>query len=181
LDLLNVAELCASDKLSNGMKFLKKARLPDHVQSAKWALIANFFFEPNQLFTGPLPLAKTLPSSFIMSIAIAVWCASYPTYTFVILIINYRSTVLKPGDTVEVTPPTDLRITNIALGEEVADANSRTSVRMIYRPPMAEEDEDEEDKDDSGALATTILASLTPGKVCSYTAQTLFSTLKISL
>lgn len=73
------------------------------------------------------------------------------------------------------TPPADVRITGMALGDKLEDAHGRTSVKLCYQGPGPEEDpedeenkgEDEDDEDD-GALMTTVLGSLTPGKVCFY-------------
>lgn len=70
------------------------------------------------------------------------------------------------------TPPADVRITGMALGDKLEDAHGRTSVKLCYQGPGPEEDpedeenkgEDEDDEDD-GALMTTVLGSLTPGKV----------------
>ena len=81
-----------------------------------------------------------------------------------------RSLELKPGQTESFVPPGDLRITNVALGDELADEKARTSVKLTYQAPGApDEDEDEEDEDDEeegGEPVTTVLCSLTPGKVC---------------
>ena len=84
-----------------------------------------------------------------------------------------------PGGAKNVIPLRDLRITNVALGEELVDENGRTSVRLVYIGPSAdsdeedEEDEKDEDKDEekddedegSSDAVPTILCSLTPGKV----------------
>lgn len=84
-----------------------------------------------------------------------------------------------PGGARNVIPLRDLRITNVALGEELVDENGRTSVRLVYIGPSADSDEeggkddegededeekDDEDKGSSDAVPT-ILCSLTPGKV----------------
>lgn len=83
-----------------------------------------------------------------------------------------RSVAVKPGEKEAFTlvPQSDLRITNVALGEELADPSGRTSVKLTYLGPSAEDDEDddEDDEDDdgpSGSVTSTILCSLTPGKV----------------
>lgn len=62
----------------------------------------------------------------------------------------------------------------MALGDELADEKGRTSVKLTYQAPGApdEDDEDEEDEEEEGGEpVTTVLCSLTPGKVCnrSYT------------
>ena len=68
--------------------------------------------------------------------------------------------------------PNDLRITNIALGAELADESGRTSVKLTYEPPKPshdsddEEAEEDEDEDDDDEPVTTVLCSLTPSKVC---------------
>ncbi|KAI0769387.1 hypothetical protein BD413DRAFT_613934 [Trametes elegans] len=77
-----------------------------------------------------------------------------------------------PGEPTVISPPSDIKITNIALGDELADESGRTTVKLIYRPPGAdEEDSDEEDEEDEEKeadetqLAATVLCSLTPGKI----------------
>ena len=83
---------------------------------------------------------------------------------------------VSPGEPAVIAPPADLRITNVALGEEVADESGRTTVKLIYRTPGAnsddeeeeeedEENEDEEKEDKPEQLSTAILCSLTCGKV----------------
>ncbi|KZP04083.1 hypothetical protein FIBSPDRAFT_968444 [Athelia psychrophila] len=64
-------------------------------------------------------------------------------------------------------PQSDLRITNIALGDELADASGRTSVKLTYQTPVKldDEDDDEDEEDAPEPLSTTVLGSLTPGKI----------------
>ncbi len=79
-----------------------------------------------------------------------------------------RSLVLSPGEAQSITPPTDVRITNIALGDVLADQKGRTTVKLIYLPPSApesDEDDGEEDEEGAGEPVATVLCSLTPGKV----------------
>ncbi|KAI0358745.1 hypothetical protein OH77DRAFT_1421202 [Trametes cingulata] len=81
------------------------------------------------------------------------------------------SVVATPGEPSVISPPSDIRITNIALGDQLADESGRTTVKLIYRRPGADEEEsdDEEDEDekenDNSDLSTTVLCSLTPGKI----------------
>lgn len=61
-----------------------------------------------------------------------------------------------------------MRITNIALGDVLADQKGRTTVKLIYLPPSApenDEDDGEEDEEGTGEPVATVLCSLTPGKV----------------
>ncbi|TFK44817.1 hypothetical protein BDQ12DRAFT_673624 [Crucibulum laeve] len=81
-----------------------------------------------------------------MSIAIGVW-----------------SIILTPGKEEVVVPQADLRITNAALGDELADAIGRTTVKFTYDTLIRVEDEDEEIE--APPTTTTILCSLTGGKV----------------
>ena len=82
-----------------------------------------------------------------------------------------RSLALKPSEEpVSFIPQSDLRITNIALGDELADASGRTSVKLTYATPIKTPDDGEDDGDGEDAespepLSTTVLGSLTPGKV----------------
>ena len=63
-------------------------------------------------------------------------------------------------------PQSDLRITNIALGDELSDPSGRTSVKLTYQTPIRlDDDEEDEDAESPDPLSTTVLGSLTPGKV----------------
>jgi FK506-binding nuclear protein len=73
---------------------------------------------------------------------------------------------LKPSkEPLSFIPQSDLRITNIALGDELADASGRTSVKLTYQTPIKLDDEDDDDEESVEPLSTTVLGSLTPGKV----------------
>jgi len=89
-------------------------------------------------------------------------------YTLICSVSCYRSQEVKPKETVVIQAVADLRITNVALGETLADASGRTTVKLVYQAAKASEDSDEEEGSDaegeSDAVAT-ILCSLTPGKV----------------
>ncbi|KAI0344744.1 hypothetical protein BDW22DRAFT_1354893 [Trametopsis cervina] len=83
-----------------------------------------------------------------MAVAIAVW-----------------SQALNPGEPIEYAPPADLKITSAALGDELADSNARSSVRLIYSAPCPSEDDEDDDEDLKLEPAATVLCSLTPGKI----------------
>ncbi|KAF5370590.1 hypothetical protein D9758_001975 [Tetrapyrgos nigripes] len=68
---------------------------------------------------------------------------------------------LTAGKTVTITPPADIKITNIALGSEIADKDGRTTVKMTYPKLPAPDDEDEEGVE----TVTATIGSLTPGKI----------------
>ena len=84
---------------------------------------------------------------------------------------------MPPGEPTVITPPADIRITNVALGDEIADEKGRTTVKLVYLAPGArgdDDDEDEEDEDDkenededdeSMKVSTAVLCSLTYGRV----------------
>ncbi|KAK7053399.1 peptidylprolyl isomerase fpr3 [Paramarasmius palmivorus] len=75
---------------------------------------------------------------------------------------------LVPGKKVSILPSADLKITNAALGHELADENGRTSVKLVFRKIVAdqgEDDEDDENESDEVPTSTTFVCSLTPGKV----------------
>ena len=64
--------------------------------------------------------------------------------------------------------PTHVQITNIAFGEDLADASGRTVVKLTYSLPQTSDDEDDDDEDkdeDASPRLTTVLCALTPGKV----------------
>lgn len=83
-----------------------------------------------------------------------------------------RSVAVAPGEPVPVVPPGDVRITNIALGEELADESARTTVKLMYRTPGAseesDEEDDEEDEEEDVEIETTVLCSLIPSKVYTF-------------
>ncbi|KAI0829737.1 hypothetical protein BC628DRAFT_1512543 [Trametes gibbosa] len=91
-----------------------------------------------------------------MAISVAVW-----------------SITATPGEPTVISPPGDIRITNIALGDVLADESGRTTVKLSYRVPGSnekdsddeEEEDDEEEDEENKELATTVLCSLTPGKI----------------
>ena len=64
------------------------------------------------------------------------------------LLYHFRSVKLVPGEPESIIPPADLRITNIALGDEIADDNARTSVRLVYQRPAANDESDDEDEEE---------------------------------
>jgi hypothetical protein len=79
---------------------------------------------------------------------------------------------LKGGSEHAVLPPTNIRLTNVSFGEELADPNGRSVIKLAYKALKPDddddEDEDEEDDDDENGTpdTTTILTALTAGKVC---------------
>ncbi|EIN11508.1 hypothetical protein PUNSTDRAFT_83132 [Punctularia strigosozonata HHB-11173 SS5] len=83
-----------------------------------------------------------------MAVAIALW-----------------SIVLKPGQKEVVQPAGDLRITNVALGDQLDDENARTSVKFTFSKPVQVDEDEEEEEEEETSLTSTILASLTPGKI----------------
>jgi FK506-binding nuclear protein len=71
-----------------------------------------------------------------------------------------------------VAPAVDIRVTNISFGEELADANGRSVVKLAYKAltaPDSDDEEEEEDKDEDEdiKLVTTVLTALTAGKASS--------------
>lgn len=60
----------------------------------------------------------------------------------------------------------EIRITNIALGASLVDEKGRTTVQLTYDPAPQPEDLDSDAGSNVGAQVTTVLCSLTPGKVC---------------
>lgn len=82
-----------------------------------------------------------------------------------------RGIVLQPGEKTELAVIKDIRITNAALDAELKDENARSSVKLTFTKPSpdfeddSEEDEDEDDEDEHVEQVTSVLCSLTPGKV----------------
>jgi FK506-binding nuclear protein len=98
-------------------------------------------------------------------IAIALWYVLMSIH-LVKCSSSGRSIALKPSkEPLSFIPQSDLRITNIALGDELEDASGRTSVKLIYQTPIKLDDDDDDDEESAEPISTTVLGSLTPGKV----------------
>ncbi|KIK09163.1 hypothetical protein K443DRAFT_671656 [Laccaria amethystina LaAM-08-1] len=83
-----------------------------------------------------------------MSIAIGLW-----------------SLALQSGKPEPVIPQADVRITNVALGEELKDVTGRTVIKFSFENPIQMDDEDEDEEEPTPAISTTVLCSLTAGKI----------------
>jgi len=86
-----------------------------------------------------------------MPVAIAIW-----------------SLDLVPGKTQVIVPQGDLRISNAALGEILADQNGRTVVKMTYSKlgeNSDDEDEGESEDENEESLSSLVLCALTAGKI----------------
>jgi FK506-binding nuclear protein len=59
----------------------------------------------------------------------------------------------------------EIRITNVALGASLADEKGRTTVQFTYDPAPQPEDLESDAGSAVGEKVTTVLCSLTPGKV----------------
>ncbi|KAL1743489.1 hypothetical protein HDZ31DRAFT_83363 [Schizophyllum fasciatum] len=83
--------------------------------------------------------------------------------------IGVWSEVVKPGTPLVFAPAADLRLTNVSLGVDIADADSRTVVKITHMSPTVPgEDEDEEDEDEDEIPmkeCEAVLCALTPGKI----------------
>ncbi|KAG9221014.1 hypothetical protein CCMSSC00406_0002386 [Pleurotus cornucopiae] len=85
--------------------------------------------------------------------------------------VGLWSLAVAPGQEPEVvSPPADLKITNVALGEKLADEKGRTTIKLSYASipdDGSDEDDDEEDEEKQPAvnLVSTVITSLTPGKI----------------
>lgn len=104
-----------------------------------------------------------------MATAIAVWYVfSQSLMRYLKLRLSCRSALLEPGKKTKITPQADIRVTTAALGDKLEDDDSRTSVKLTYLAPVAPETEDDdEDEDEDLQQSSTILCSLTPGRVSS--------------
>ena len=91
-------------------------------------------------------------------------------------VLDIRSVKVEPDAAISIVPANDLRITNIALAETLQDSEGRTSVKLVYfntsRDLDDEADEENGEEAEGGGEkvteepVTTILCSLTAGKVC---------------
>ena len=96
----------------------------------------------------------------------------YALIFFLFAHILARHLVVEGGKDRVFQTPTPVQITNVAFGEEISDANSRTVVKLTFESLTSglDEDDDEEEKEPKSdnadeRMATTVLCSLTPGKV----------------
>ena len=79
---------------------------------------------------------------------------------------------MTPGQKETIVPQADLQIKNAALGEELSDESGRTTVKLTYiNPATADDEEDADDEESPEAEMTTVLCSLTAGKVSTHFIQ----------
>ncbi|KAJ7446178.1 hypothetical protein B0H11DRAFT_2085426 [Mycena galericulata] len=64
-----------------------------------------------------------------------------------------------------IEPPAAIRITNVALGDVLADASARTSVKLTYKTLLALDEESDADEPEELPTSSTFLCALTPGKI----------------
>ncbi|KAJ7251546.1 hypothetical protein B0H12DRAFT_1234176 [Mycena haematopus] len=72
--------------------------------------------------------------------------------------VGVWSCTVEPKKGSTVTPPAAIRITNIALGDVLADSSARTTLKLTYNGAIEEEDQTEPPK------TSTFICALTPGK-----------------
>ncbi|KIK67296.1 hypothetical protein GYMLUDRAFT_37380 [Collybiopsis luxurians FD-317 M1] len=80
--------------------------------------------------------------------------------------IGTWSIELQGGETQEYSPPSDIKITNVALSDVLADEKGRTTLKLFVPKVPVEDDEDDEEKEgDESKLQSITICSLTPGKI----------------
>ncbi|KIL68853.1 hypothetical protein M378DRAFT_184727 [Amanita muscaria Koide BX008] len=84
-----------------------------------------------------------------------------------VVAFGFWSLELTPGNEEIVVPPEDVRITNVSLGDVLVDPTGRSTIKITYSPlgesySMEDESEDEEEVPSE---KTTVLCSLTAGKL----------------
>ena len=107
-----------------------------------------------------------------MTIAIGFWSV-FGTYLYIFIThCSLRSSELTPGKEEVIVPVEDLKISNVALGDTLVDPNGRSTVKITYTAPIFSNDEDEDEDEDGGKVSlkevTTVLCSLSAGKVWGY-------------
>ncbi|KAH7913915.1 hypothetical protein BJ138DRAFT_1171012 [Hygrophoropsis aurantiaca] len=77
------------------------------------------------------------------------------------------SVVLEAGKKESVIPQADVHIKNAALSDELADDSGRTTIKFTYQNLASVDDDDDDDEGDDAPelLKTTVLCSLTAGKI----------------
>ena len=118
--------------------------------------VRDFFLNLNTQST------KELRTVYEMAVAIAVWCVPLSSNSPFFWNI-FRSTVVEPGKKVQILPQADLRLTNASLGDVLIDQNARSSIKLVYQPPISMDDDEE--PADEPSKSSIVLCSLTPGKV----------------
>ena len=160
----SVVDSKARFTIATKMKLLS-AVAPDRICSANEPSSDSYYF----FSTSPhlaLLLTWTIPVRVMSPVSIALWLVSFHRKPS-LFSSCYRSIELKPRkEPLSFIPQSDLRITNIALTDELADLTGRTSVKLSFQTPVKIDDGDE-DEDPSEPISTTVLGSLTPGKVLS--------------
>ncbi|KAM6502457.1 hypothetical protein JOM56_002434 [Amanita muscaria] len=84
-----------------------------------------------------------------------------------VVAFGFWSLELTPGNEEIVVPPEDVRITNVSLGDVLVDPTGRSTIKITYSPlgeSYSIEDESE-DEEEVPSEKTTVLCSLTAGKL----------------
>lgn len=79
-----------------------------------------------------------------------------------------RSLPVPAGKKVKFHAIGDVRITNAALGEDIADEKARSTIKLTYEniaPADIDDVEEDEEEELKAEKVTTVLCALTPGKV----------------
>ncbi|KAF8897051.1 hypothetical protein CPB84DRAFT_1781426 [Gymnopilus junonius] len=83
------------------------------------------------------------------------------------IVLGLWHLTLEGGQQKTISSPAHVRITNVSLGEKIAD-QGRTVVKLTFEPPIkgtGSDSEDDEDENEDIPLETTVLCALTPGKI----------------
>ncbi|KAE9411348.1 hypothetical protein BT96DRAFT_968830 [Gymnopus androsaceus JB14] len=72
---------------------------------------------------------------------------------------------LEGGESTKYTPAQDIKITNVALADVLADEKGRTVLKLSIPLLSPEDDEDMNEDDDEPKLQTVTICSFTPGKI----------------
>ncbi|KAF7306153.1 Peptidylprolyl isomerase [Mycena chlorophos] len=83
------------------------------------------------------------------------------------VVVGVWSAVIEPKKKLELVPPANIRLTNVALGDSLQDSTARTTLKLTHDQPAPVEDDDEEaDSEDlTMKKTTTVLCSLSGGKI----------------
>src|ERR1700727_1421735 len=104
-----------------------------------------FFSGLSRLLAFLLSSSRFFRDKKMSPVAIALWYVP-KSNCLVKCSMSFRSLALKPSkEPFTFIPQSDLRITNIALGDELSDPSGRTSVKLTYQTPIKLDDDDEED------------------------------------
>ncbi|KAJ7091271.1 hypothetical protein C8R44DRAFT_817498 [Mycena epipterygia] len=79
--------------------------------------------------------------------------------------VGVWSCAVQAKTSLTVDPPAAIRITNVALGDVLADPSARTTLKLTYKTLVVDDDESDADEPTELPTSSTFICALTPGKI----------------